>query len=226
MTASDSREDQSAQGQTTHDAEDDVRNRDIKIYRRHRASRRRENLGLRFRLPARRRHVGRHALYNGKWAFLDAHMDRLFAGLKAAGIELSMDRAQVLDALNRTADANGMTGDAHCRLMVTRGIKQSRSSIRRCPLRPTVVIIVEHSRPAAGLQSRGIRLATVPQVRGLPMSQDAKYNSHSKLVRPRLPASRRGRCGRGPDARPPRLRQHDECLQIVRKGERRPATTA
>ena len=31
------------------------------------------------------------------------------------------------------------------------------------------------------MQSQGIRLATVPQVRGLPMSQDAKYNSHSKL---------------------------------------------
>ena len=121
-------------------------------------------------------------LYNGKWAFLDAHMDRLFAGLKAAGIELSMDRAQVLDALNRTADANGMTGDAHCRLMVTRGIKAKpfqHPSLSRSG--PTVVIIVEHSRPAAGLQSRGICLATVPQVRGLPMSQDAKYNSHSKL---------------------------------------------
>ena len=121
-------------------------------------------------------------LYNGKWAFLDAHMDRLFAGLKAAGIELGMDRAQVLDALNRTADANGMTGDAHCRLMVTRGIKAKpfqHPSLSRSG--PTVVIIIEHSRPAAGLQSRGIRLATVPQVRGLPMSQDAKYNSHSKL---------------------------------------------
>ena len=46
---------------------------------------------------------------------------------------------------------------------------------------PTMVIIMEHSKPAASLQARGIRLATVPQVRGLPMSQDAKYNSHSKL---------------------------------------------
>ena len=121
-------------------------------------------------------------LYNGKWAFLDAHMDRLFAGLKAAGIKLGMDRAQVLDALNRTAGANGRMGDAHCRLMVTRGTKAKpfqHPSLSRSG--PTVVIIVEHSRPAAGLQSRGIRLATVPQVRGLPMSQDAKYNSHSKL---------------------------------------------
>ena len=75
-----------------------------------------------------------------------------------------------------------MVTDAHCRLMVTRGLKEkpfqhpqlSRSG-------PTVVIIIEYSKPVQSLQSRGISLATVPQVRGLPMSQDAKYNSHSKL---------------------------------------------
>jgi branched-chain amino acid aminotransferase len=39
---------------------------------------------------------------------------------------------------------------------------------------------MEHSVKAGGL-TRGVRLATVPQVRGLPMSQDPKLNSHSKL---------------------------------------------
>ena len=75
-----------------------------------------------------------------------------------------------------------MIGDAHCRLMVTRGVKSKpfqHPSLSRSG--PTVVIIVEHSKPLTALQTQGIRLATVPQVRGLPMSQDAKYNSHSKL---------------------------------------------
>jgi len=70
----------------------------------------------------------------------------------------------------------------HCRLMLTRGVKAKpfqHPSLSRSG--PTLVIIMEHSKPAADLQSRGIRLATVPQVRGLPMSQDPKYNSHSKL---------------------------------------------
>jgi len=40
---------------------------------------------------------------------------------------------------------------------------------------------MEHSKPAEALQAQGIRLASVPQVRGLPHSQDAKFNSHSKL---------------------------------------------
>lgn len=75
-----------------------------------------------------------------------------------------------------------MTTDAHCRLMLTRGKKikpYQHPSLSRSG--PTLVIIMEHSKPSSTLQTRGIHLATVPQVRGLPMSQDAKYNSHSKL---------------------------------------------
>ncbi|MFK7891350.1 MAG: aminotransferase class IV, partial [Granulosicoccus sp.] len=121
-------------------------------------------------------------LYDGVWAFFDEHMDRLYNSCKAVSIDIGMDREQIMQALRETASANQMHTDVHCRLMVTRGVKVkpfqhpglSRSG-------PTVVIIMEHSRPADILQRRGIRLATVPQVRGLPMSQDAKYNSHSKL---------------------------------------------
>jgi branched-chain amino acid aminotransferase len=41
-----------------------------------------------------------------------------------------------------------------------------------------MVIIMEHSKPKL---PRPIRLATVPHIRGLPMTQDPKLNSHSKL---------------------------------------------
>ncbi|GFE48907.1 aminotransferase class IV [Roseobacter cerasinus] len=123
-------------------------------------------------------------LHNGRWAFFDDHMDRLFNALKSVSIDIGIGIGprDVLDILNRTAEANGMTDDAHCRLMVTRGRKAKpfqHPDLSR--FGPTIVAIVEHSRPASGLQAKGIRLATVPQVRGLPMSQDAKYNSHSKL---------------------------------------------
>ncbi len=121
-------------------------------------------------------------LYDGVWAFFDEHMDRLFETCKAVSIDIEMDRDDIRDALARTARVNEMHTDVHCRLMVTRGVKVKpfqHPSLSRSG--PTVVIIMEHSKPADRLQSRGIRLATVPQVRGLPMSQDAKYNSHSKL---------------------------------------------
>jgi len=118
-------------------------------------------------------------LYHGRWAFLEAHLDRLFEAARAIDLDIGMDRAAVVRALEETRAANGMTHDAHARLMVTRGIKarpfQHPSLSRQGP---TMVIIMEHSRPSL---PRPIRLATVPHIRGLPMSQDPKLNSHSKL---------------------------------------------
>ncbi|MCV3271308.1 D-amino acid aminotransferase [Roseobacter sinensis] len=169
---------------STHDAEDDPRNASLQIFL---------NGSL---VPREEARVSVYdsgfmlgdgmweglRMYDGVWAFFDAHMDRLFDSCKAVSLEIGMSRDEIRRALDATAAANGMTTDAHCRFMVTRGVKAkpfqhpglSRSG-------PTVVAIVEHSKPVDSLQSRGIRLATVPQVRGLPMSQDAKYNSHSKL---------------------------------------------
>lgn len=121
-------------------------------------------------------------LYNGRWAFLDAHLDRLFEAAKAIDLDIGMDRAGLLDALERTRAANGMTDHAHARLMVTRGRKArpfQHPNLSR--FGPTMVIIMEHSRPVAALADRGVTLATVPQIRGMPMAQDAKLNSHSKL---------------------------------------------
>ena len=168
----------------THDSEEDQRNRDIKIFVNgkivHRDEAKVSVYDSGFMLGDGMWEGMR--LHNGKWAFFDEHMDRLFASCKAVDLDIGMDRAAVLDALDRTAAANGMRSDAHCRLMVTRGVKAKPFQHPRLSRTgPTVVIIVEHSVPLDSLTSRGVRLATVPQVRGLPTSQDAKYNSHSKL---------------------------------------------
>lgn len=169
---------------TTHDASDDDRNRDIKIYVNgdivHRDEAKVSVYDSGFMLGDGMWEGMR--LYNGTWAFFDEHMDRLFASCKSVSIDVGMDRAGILDALTRTAAANDMVTDVHVRLMLTRGKKvKPFQHPSLCQSGPTLIIIMEHSKPVVELQSRGIRLATVPQVRGLPMSQDAKYNSHSKL---------------------------------------------
>ncbi|MEM7693773.1 MAG: aminotransferase class IV [Pseudomonadota bacterium] len=118
-------------------------------------------------------------LHNGVWAFLDLHLDRLFEGALALDLDVGMTRAALRAALEETAAANGMVSDAHARLMVTRGVKVApfqHPSFSRSG--PTVAIIMEHSRPAV---PRPIRLASVAHHRGLPLTQDAKLNSHSKL---------------------------------------------
>lgn len=121
-------------------------------------------------------------LYNNQWAFFDEHMDRLFNSLKSVSIEIGMEPEDIREILDQTAAANGMTDDAHCRLIITRGRKaRPFQHPHMSRFGPTIVAIIEHSKPAEYLQSAGIRLATVPQVRGLPTSQDPKFNSLSKL---------------------------------------------
>ncbi len=118
-------------------------------------------------------------LYNGTWAFLDEHIERLFEAAKAIDLDITLTPEEVKKALLGTQKANRMTTDAHARLMVTRGVKVrpfQHPSLSRSG--PTTVIIMEHSKPKI---PRPIRLATVPHMRGLPMTQDPKLNSHSKL---------------------------------------------
>ncbi len=118
-------------------------------------------------------------LYSGTFAFLDEHLDRLFEAAKAIDLDIGMTRADLAQALDDTRRANGMENDAHARLMVTRGVKSHPFQHPTLSVQgPTVAIIMEHSRP---VQPAPVVLATVPQIRGLPMTQDPKLNSHSKL---------------------------------------------
>lgn len=118
-------------------------------------------------------------LYNGRWSFLDEHMERLFEAAKAIDLDIGLTPDQVKQAIFDTQAANGMETDAHARLMVTRGVKTRPFQHPRLSQQgPTIAIIMEHSRPKI---PRPISLATVPHLRGLPMTQDPKLNSHSKL---------------------------------------------
>ena len=120
-------------------------------------------------------------LYNGRWAFWEEHFDRLFEAAKAIDLDIRMDKENLFEMLEITRTQNNMYTEVHARLMVTRGKKSKPFQHPKLSIfGPTIVIIMEHSSPAKTL-NMGIKLATVPQVRGLPMSQDPKLNSHSKL---------------------------------------------
>ena len=118
-------------------------------------------------------------LFNGKWIFLEEHLERLFEAALAIDLDICLDKNGVKGILEETRAANNMHTDAHARLMITRGKKVKpfqHPSLSKSG--PTIVIIMEHSK---AVSSRPIRLSTVPHVRGLPMTQDPKLNSHSKL---------------------------------------------
>jgi branched-chain amino acid aminotransferase len=119
-------------------------------------------------------------LVNNKWIFIDEHIDRLFEGCKAIDLDIKMTKEDIVNALDETKAINNMSNEVHARLMITRGNKSkpfqqphlSDNGIN-------IVIIMEHSK--SSIDVKNITMATVPQVRGMPMSQDPKLNSHSKL---------------------------------------------
>jgi branched-chain amino acid aminotransferase len=121
-------------------------------------------------------------LHKGRLLFLDAHLDRLFAGAAAIRLDIGMSRAEIAAALEATLAANAMTDRAHLRLMVTRGVKSTISQDPRNALgRPTVAITAEHKRPAERNLDEGLTLATV-SVRCTPAAMfDMRLNSHSRL---------------------------------------------
>lgn len=121
-------------------------------------------------------------LYDGHIPFLDDHLDRLYEAALYVDMEIGKTRAEMTQAIWDLLAANGMTTDAHIRLMVTRGRKKKPFQHPHLSVfGPTIVIIAEHSRPDDRILERGVKLVTVPHHRGLPLTQDAKLNSHSKL---------------------------------------------
>ena len=110
---------------STHDAQEDVRNEDILIWLNgelvHRNEAKVSVYDSGFMLGDGMWEGMR--LYNGVWTFFEEHMDRLFNSLEAVSLDSGLTAEDVRALLNRTAEANGMTTDAHCRLMITRGRK-------------------------------------------------------------------------------------------------------
>ena len=121
-------------------------------------------------------------VHDGRIAFLDQHLDRLYEDARAILLDVSLSREELTRALYRTLAANGMRDHVHVRLMVTRGIKRALYQDPRVTLPPaTVVIVAEYKEPTPETLERGLRLFTVHVRRGYPDVQDPKLNSHSKL---------------------------------------------
>jgi branched-chain amino acid aminotransferase len=121
-------------------------------------------------------------LHNGKLAFIDQHMERLWEGAKALDMDIGLTQGELVERLYETTRANRMTTGAHIRLMVTRGVKSTPYQDPRATITPaTIVIIPEYKLPTERTLTQGIRLFTVHVRRAPPDVLDAQINSHSKL---------------------------------------------
>lgn len=120
--------------------------------------------------------------YDGKFAFLDDHLDRLFQGARAIALDIGMSREELIAALYATIQANNMETGVHARLMITRGIKKTPSQDPRLIISgPTIVIIAEYKRADPNTPQQGLKLFTSTVRRGSPDYLDPRLNCHSKL---------------------------------------------
>ncbi len=117
-----------------------------------------------------------------RFAFLDRHLDRLYGGARAIGLDIGLSREALTDRLYETTRANDMTDAVHVRLMVTRGEKKTPSQHPSNVIGgPTIVIIAEHKTANPDVVHRGISLFTATIRRPPPDTLDQRLNCHSKL---------------------------------------------
>ncbi len=121
-------------------------------------------------------------VHNGRVAFLQRHLERLYEGAKALDMDMEIGAPELGERIYRLLEKNAMSDGVHIRLMVTRGVKATPYQDPRVTITPpTIVIIAEYKQALPETASRGIRLFTVHVRRGYPDVQDPKLNSHSKL---------------------------------------------
>jgi branched-chain amino acid aminotransferase len=121
-------------------------------------------------------------LHNGKFAFLQKHLDRLFAGASAIHLNIGLDKEELINALRETVEINEMTDDVHVRIMITRGNKKTPSQHPSNVVGgPNIVIIAEHKVADPSISQEGITLFTVTVRRPPPDTLDQRLNCHSKL---------------------------------------------
>lgn len=119
-------------------------------------------------------------LHQRSLLFLEAHLDRLYAGAAAIAIDIGLTREELRGELKRLLAANAMEDGAHLRLMVTRGRKRSINQDPRDALgRATIVITAEFKSPAAPSAGLALHIGSIRT--SAPEVFDMHLNSHSRL---------------------------------------------
>lgn len=121
-------------------------------------------------------------LHNGQLVFLTEHMERLYAGANAIGMDIGMSSEELTNKIMETIEANQMYSDVHLRLIVSRGLKSTPYQHPRVNIGgPTIVIIPEYKIVTEDSKEKGLELVSVNTIRSSNLTQDPKINSLSKF---------------------------------------------
>ena len=121
-------------------------------------------------------------LHNGQLVFCEEHIDRLYTGAVAIGMDIGMFKNDLVAKIHDTLAANEMYSDIHLRLIISRGLKTTPYQHPRVNIGgPTVVIIPEYKVVTENSKSNGLKLVSVTTSRASESTQDPKINSLSKF---------------------------------------------
>ena len=105
--------------------------------------------------------------HNGKFLFLDKHLERLFWGAAQIDMDVGKSIEEIKELLHETVKQNEMKSDVHIRLIVSRGIKSTPYQDPSFTIsEPTIVVIPEYKQPSPNTQKKGIKLVSVDIIRG------------------------------------------------------------
>ena len=120
--------------------------------------------------------------HNGKFLFLDEHLERLFWGASKIDMDVGKTIDEIKSILYNTVQKNKMDTGVHIRLIVSRGIKSTPYQDPSFTITgPTIVVIPEYKKPSLETQKKGIKLVSVDIIRGNQNVQDHRINSLSKF---------------------------------------------
>jgi branched-chain amino acid aminotransferase len=121
-------------------------------------------------------------LHHGVLVFLKDHLDRLWQSAATVGMRFPFTRDELIAEIWKTLDKNEMHDEVHVRVMITRGIKKTPSQDPRLTISgPNVVILPEYKKASSESKEKGITLFTSTIRRGSPDYLDPRLNCHSKL---------------------------------------------
>jgi len=120
--------------------------------------------------------------HNGKFMFLDQHLERLFWGASKIDMDIGKTIDEIKSILKKTIESNKMETGVHVRLIVSRGVKSTPYQDPSFTIsEPTIVVIPEYKAPSPETQKNGIKLVSVDIIRGSTNIQDHRINSLSKF---------------------------------------------
>jgi len=124
---------------------------------------------------------------------LDGHLDRLYDSAKAIALDITMDRAALVDAIAATIKAN-QKENGYIRLLVTRGVGDLGLDPRKCPKASVIIIVTDIQVYPAELYARGVKVITSATRQVSHEAFDARVKSlnYLKNVLAKIDANRAG----------------------------------